>query len=175
MVFPQVGKYPDFKRNSCRAVKHQSLGRHFHYHTVASCFRHFCKIFLNGVGLRGRIRRRNMFLADNRLDGADQADFVPHSVQNGFDHIGCCGLSLCTCDSDNFHLICRIAEIRRRHQRQSVPGVFYADHSHLFRNVHLVLHYKSRRAFCRHIRGVAVSVGDSPADADKHRPFLRFA
>ena len=106
-----VRENTNLKRNACRPVQHQSLRRYFHHNTVASCFYHPVKIRLHGVGLRGRIGRRDMLLSDDRLDRSDQSDFVSRTFQDGSDHIRGRGLAFCSGDTDHFHFFRRIIKI----------------------------------------------------------------
>ena len=112
MISSEIRKNTDLKRNPCCPVEHQSLRRHLHDHAVTSFFYHLCKILMDRIGLRCRIGCRDLFLSDDRLDRSDQSDLMSCLLQNRLDHISGRRLSLCTGNSHNLQLLCRIPKIR---------------------------------------------------------------
>ena len=174
VVFSQIGENPDLKRNAGCPVQHQPLRGYFHHNRVTSGFHHLGKIFLDRVRFRRRICRRDMFLSDDRLDRSDQSYLASDLFEDRPDHIGCCRLPLCPGDPDDLQLICRIAEICRRHQSQCIPGVLHADHGHIPGHFHLFFHDQRRRALIRNFRRETMSVRYRAADTYKHTARLYF-
>ena len=168
MVLPQIGKDSNLKRNSGCPVKHKPLWGNLHHNTVAPCLDHFRKILMNRVGFRRCVVSRYWLIANNCLDSTNQTYLVSHALQNGFYHIGGGGLSLCSGNSDNLKLICRIAEVRRRHQSQGVTGILHTDHRHILQSLHLFFCNQCFRAFCPNLSCILVTVGYRAADADKY-------
>ncbi len=78
-------------------------------------------------------------------------------------------------NSDHFQLLCRISEIRRRHQRQRISRIFRFDHRHPFRCLDIPFCYNRRRAFFCHIRNILMPVKNRSADTDKNRSAFYFS
>ena len=53
MVRLYIGKNTVIKHKALGSVKHKSLRRNLHYHTVTACVHHFAEVFLNHIGFRG--------------------------------------------------------------------------------------------------------------------------
>jgi hypothetical protein len=172
MVMAQIGKDPDLEGNPRRPVQHQPLGGHFHDHAVAANLHHLRKIFVDGVGFRGGIGRRNLFLPDNRLNSADQPHLVSHVLQDGFDHIGGGGLAFGSGDADDLQFFRRIAEICGGHEGKPIAGILHPYDGHMPGHIHLFFHNQGRSALLCNLPGKSVAVRDRPADADKNRPLL---
>ena len=90
----QICKNTDIKGKATHAVQHQPLRGHLHNDCIQPCIHHFPKALLNDIRLRCGIHRRNMLLTDDRLNRTDQAYLIAGVLQNRFDHIGRCSLSL---------------------------------------------------------------------------------
>ena len=151
MVFTQVCKNTDFKWNSCCSVKHESLRRNFHNYRITPCIYHFSKILVNGKGFRCGILCRNHFITDNSFNGSDKTNLVTHTFQNRFHHV-CCGcFSFCSCNSDNFQLICRISKICCRCECQCISGILYFNNRHMFRCLYFFFHNNCNGSFFDYI------------------------
>ena len=114
MIRLNIGKDTDIEYKSLRPMHHQPLGRHFHHNGIAARIRHLPKITLQYIGLRRRIIRGNMLLPDDRFYRADQSHLPARMLQNGFDKISRCRLSLRPGNPDDLHTLCRMAKIGRR-------------------------------------------------------------
>ena len=76
MIFSEIRKNTDLKRNSRRSVKHKSLRGTFHNNTVAAFFNHLCKVLLDRKRFRRRICRRDLPISDDRFDRTDKSYFM---------------------------------------------------------------------------------------------------
>ena len=145
MILPQVRKDSNLKLDAGCPVKHQALGGNFHNHAVASGFHHLRKILMDRIRLRRRIVRRDGLIPDNCLNGADQAYFVAHSLQDRLDHVCGRSLALRPGNTDDLQLFGGISEVGGGHKRQGVPGIIHVNHRKPF--------WRFYRAFHDHCRG----------------------
>ena len=114
----KVRKYTDVKDKSRNAVKHQRLGGNLHHNSIQPRIHHLPEILLYDKGLRCRIGRRDMLVADDRLDRADKSCLYSCAVKDRFYHIGCRCLALGSGYADCLDVFCRIPEICRRQVRK---------------------------------------------------------
>ena len=168
MIFSKICEDSDIKHNPCGSVKHQSLRRNLHNHTVTSSFHHLCKILLNRVRLRCCIIRWNGLIPDNCLNRTNQSDFVSYFLQNSFYHISCCCLTLGTGNSNGLKLFSRISKVGCWHKCQCVSCIFYFDNCQSLWHFHIFFHNNRCSTFFCYIFYILMTVWNSTADAYEH-------
>ena len=169
MIRLNIGKNTKIKDKALCSVKHKSLGRNFHYHTVTACFNHIMEIFLNHIRFRCGIACRNHLITNDGLNSSDESHLISGIFKNGFYHIGCCGFPLGSCNTNRLQFFCRMSEISGRNKCHGIAAVLHKDNRHICRSLNFLLHYQNFRTFCDHIRHKFMSVHNRPADADKKR------
>ena len=115
-----------------------------------------------------------MFFSDNRLDSSDKTYLVSSILKDGFYHIGGCGFSFCSCDSDGFQFLCRMSEPCSGNKRHGITGILHLNYRYIRRSFYRFLHNKSSGSLCHNIRHKFMSVYYSAPDADKKASLFHF-
>ncbi len=170
MIRLQIGKDAEVKDKALRPVQHQSLGRYLHHHRITASVGHLPEIFLHQIRFRRSVVCRNVRIADDDLDGADQSHLPARLLQNGTHKISTGGLPFCSRNADDLHLLSRMAEESSRQEGHRIPGIRHLDHRHirLCRKLHLLLHKQYPRTGFHRRRREPVSVRHGARNADKH-------
>ena len=161
MIRLNICKDTEIKDKSLRSVKHQSLRRNFHNNTVTSSLYHLMEVFLDHIGFRSCILRRNHFITNDYLDSSDQTYFISGIFQNGFYHISSSRLSLSSCNTDCFKFLRRMAKICSGNKCHCISCIFHKN--------------KYLCSFCDHIRNKFMTVHYRTSDTDKKRTFFDFS
>ena len=118
---------------------------------------------------------RDVLVADDDLDGSDEAGAYPSVLQYGTDHEGGGSLALGAGDADDLQLLRGISEVGRGNQGQGVPGVLHQNYGCACRYVHRMFSHDNHRAvFCRFACHIMTIEGGA-LDADEHALLLYFS
>ena len=175
MIWLNICKDTEIKDKSLRSVKHQSLRRNLHKNTVTSGLYHLMEVFLDHIGFRSCILRRNHFITNDCLDSSDQTYFISGIFQNGFYHISSSSLSLSSCNTDCFKFLRRMAKICSGNKCHCISCIFHKNNGYIFRCFYSFLYNQYLCSFCDHIRSKFMTVHYRTSDTDKKRTFFDFS
>ena len=149
MIRLKIGEYSDIKRNSRASFHHESLRGHLHDNTLAAVIDHLPEVSLDIVGFRRGIGGFNMSCSRYYLNCSYKSGLIPTAFEYLANHECRGSLSLSACNSYSKKLLCRVAEICRRHQRKCISAILCCDKGSIlpvFGNLHLFLSYNRSRS-----------------------------
>ena len=170
-----VGKDADLEGKAVHPVHLEPLGGNLHDRALAALIQHLPEILLHQIALRRGVRRRDVGVADDRLDGADESHPVTRALQDGFYHVGGGGLPLGAGHADDLQGIRRIVKPGRRQEGQRLPGVLYLDDGHILRNLYILLHHQGCRPLACHFASEIMAVHRCALDTDKQDALRRLS
>ena len=166
VVFGEIGEHCIIKFAARHAAHHQSVRGNLHAHMGHFLLGHLVEESLQIDDIGGGIVSRELLIANQRMNGADDAGLVTFFFQNVADHMGGGGFPIGAGQSDHPHLFCRIVKEERHHVFHGLSCVLYIYDRNAFRCFYRLRCHDGFRAFfgCRLYEPVAVHMSAHEAN-----------